>query len=184
MQADQARRIFRHGTQRPRDDRPAHPEPLRRAAGAAAGSRSEQAVPYTRLSQRALRDLARRTLPTLFLRGLGGLHQTDGGARRAAPSPPLAPRGAPGPGAPPRARCPPGAPPGWDPPPRGRMADCGLNGHRKVRRCVLLAATNGLALGSGLGTHCNRNHRLNASVLRARLLLSPHSTPPSTARRV
>ena len=49
--------------------------------------------------------------PNALLRGLGGLHQTDGGARRAAPSPPLAPRGAPGPGAPPRARCPPGAPP-------------------------------------------------------------------------
>ena len=41
----------------PRDDRPAHPEPLRRAAGAAASTSSEQAIPYTRLSQRALRDL-------------------------------------------------------------------------------------------------------------------------------
>ena len=40
---------------------------------------------------------------------------------------------------------------------------------------VWLAATNGLALGSGLGTHCNRKRRLNAAVLRARLLLSPHS---------
>ena len=39
-----------------------------------------------------------------------------------------------------------------------------------------LAATNGLALGSGLGTHCNRKRRLNAAVLRARLLLSPHSS--------
>ena len=39
-----------------------------------------------------------------------------------------------------------------------------------------LAATNGLALGSGLGTHCNRKRRLNAAVLQARLLLSPHSS--------
>ena len=30
--------------------------------------------------------------------------------------------------------------------------------------------------GSGLGTHCNRKRRLNAAVLRARLLLSPHSS--------
>ena len=35
-----------------------------------------------------------------------------------------------------------------------------------------LAATNGFSLGSGLGTHCNRKRRLNAAVLRARLLLS------------
>ena len=41
---------------------------------------------------------------------------------------------------------------------------------------MLPAATNGLALGSGLGTHCNRKRRLNAAVLRARLLLSPHSS--------
>jgi len=40
----------------------------------------------------------------------------------------------------------------------------------------LPAATNGLALGSGLGTHCNRKRRLNAAVLRARLLLSPHNS--------
>ena len=39
-----------------------------------------------------------------------------------------------------------------------------------------LAATNGFSLGSGLGTHCNRKRRLNAAVLRARLLLSPHSS--------
>ena len=64
----------------------------------------------------------------------------------------------------------------WDQPPRGLMADCGLNGHRKGRRCVWLAATNGFSLGSGLGTHCNRKRRLNAAVLRARLLLSPHSS--------
>ena len=56
------------------------------------------------------------------------------------------------------------------------MADGGLNEHRKGRRCVWLAATNGLALGSGLGTHCNRKRRLNAAVLRARLLLSPHKS--------
>ena len=30
--------------------------------------------------------------------------------------------------------------------------------------------------GSGLGTHCKRKRRLNAAVLRARLLLSPHSS--------
>ena len=42
---------------------------------------------------------------------------------------------------------------------------------------MLPAATNGPALGSGLaGTHCNRKRRLNAAVLRARLLLSPHSS--------
>ena len=35
-----------------------------------------------------------------------------------------------------------------------------------------LAATNGFSLGSGLGTHCNRKRRLNAAVLRARLLLA------------
>ena len=34
-----------------------------------------------------------------------------------------------------------------------------------------LAATNSFSLGSGLGTHCNRKRRLNAAVLRARLLL-------------
>ena len=39
-----------------------------------------------------------------------------------------------------------------------------------------LAATNSFSLGSGLGTHCNRKRRLNAAVLRARLLLSPHSS--------
>ena len=38
--------------------------------------------------------------------------------------------------------------PPWDAPPLGRpAADCGLNGHRKARRCVWPAATNGLALG-------------------------------------
>ena len=41
---------------------------------------------------------------------------------------------------------------------------------------VWLAATNSFSLGSGLGTHCNRKRRLNAAVLRARLLLSPHSS--------
>ena len=35
---------------------------------------------------------------------------------------------------------------------------------------VWLAATNSFSLGSGLGTHCNRKRRLNAAVLRARLL--------------
>ena len=30
--------------------------------------------------------------------------------------------------------------------------------------------------GSGLGTHCKRKRRLNAAVLRARLLLSPHKS--------
>ena len=35
------------------------------------------------------------------------------------------------------------------------MAGGGLNGHRKGRRCVWLAATNGFSLGSGLGTHCS-----------------------------
>ena len=39
-----------------------------------------------------------------------------------------------------------------------------------------LAATNSFSLGSGLGTHCNRKRRLNAAVLRVRLLLSPHSS--------
>ena len=39
-----------------------------------------------------------------------------------------------------------------------------------------LAATNSFSLGSGLGTHCNRKRRLNAAVLRARLLLSPHKS--------
>ena len=39
-----------------------------------------------------------------------------------------------------------------------------------------LAATNSFSPGSGLGTHCNRKRRLNAAVLRARLLLSPHSS--------
>ena len=39
-----------------------------------------------------------------------------------------------------------------------------------------LAATNSFSLGSGLGTHCNRKRRLNAAVLRARPLLSPHSS--------
>ena len=39
-----------------------------------------------------------------------------------------------------------------------------------------LAATNSFSLGSGLGTHCNRKRRLNAAVLRATLLLSPHSS--------
>ena len=34
-----------------------------------------------------------------------------------------------------------------------------------------LAATNSFSPGSGLGTHCNRKRRLNAAVLRARLLL-------------
>ena len=47
-------------------------------------------------------------------------------------------------------------------------------GREEVR--VWLAATNGFSLGSGLGTHCNRKRRLNAAVLRARLLLSPHSS--------
>ena len=36
-----------------------------------------------------------------------------------------------------------------------------------------LAATNRFSLG---WTHCNRKRRLNAAVLRARLLLSPHSS--------
>ena len=47
-------------------------------------------------------------------------------------------------------------------------------GREEVR--VWLAATNSFSLGSGLGTHCNRKRRLNAAVLRARLLLSPHSS--------
>jgi hypothetical protein len=43
---------------------------------------------------------------------------------------------------------------------------------------VWLAATNSFSLGSGLGltAHCNRKRRLNAAVLRARPLLSPHSS--------
>ena len=49
VQADRARRKLLNESTPPRDDRPAHPEPLRRATGAAASSGSEQAVPYTRL---------------------------------------------------------------------------------------------------------------------------------------
>ena len=46
-----------------------------------------------------------------------------------------------------------------------------------------LAATNGFSPGSGLGTHCNRKRRLNAAVLRARLLLSPHSSHLDSAKK-
>ena len=59
--------------------------------------------------------------PNALLRGLGGLHQADGGARRAAPSPPPGPtrrartRSATARTVPPR--CPPGAPPGAPPAP-------------------------------------------------------------------
>ena len=50
-QADRARRKLYNEGWTPRDDRPAHPELLRRAAEAAASTSSEQSVPYTRLSE-------------------------------------------------------------------------------------------------------------------------------------
>ena len=52
----------------PRDDRPAHPEPLSRTGGAAARSRSEQAVPYTRLFQ-SLERPGKENTPNALLRG-------------------------------------------------------------------------------------------------------------------